>query len=80
MELFGDLIVAESQDTYNNLTLKTMAIMEWVSTYCNKAGYVLKTDDDMFINVPNLFHFIDEINVSTNASNILFRTSSCFAS
>jgi len=59
--LYDDLIVANFEDSYDNLTLKTMSSMEWIDSYCNQSDFVLKTDDDMFINVPNLLSFIDKI-------------------
>jgi len=62
--LYDDLIVANFEDSYDNLTLKTMSSLEWIDTYCNQSDFVLKTDDDMFINVPNLLNFIDRIEVS----------------
>jgi len=62
--LYDDLIVANFQDSYDNLTLKTMSSLEWMDAYCNQSEYILKTDDDMFINVPNLLSFIDKISVS----------------
>ncbi|XP_059614035.1 beta-1,3-galactosyltransferase 5-like [Phlebotomus argentipes] len=58
--LFGDLIQGRFVDSYNNLTLKTISILEWVDTYCPQAAFVLKTDDDMFINVPKLMQFMDK--------------------
>lgn len=58
--LFGDLIQGRFVDSYNNLTLKTISILEWVDTYCPQASFVLKTDDDMFINVPKLMQFMDK--------------------
>lgn len=58
MNLYGDLIQANFVDSYNNLTLKTISILEWTLTYCSTAEFLLKTDDDMFINVPRLLEFI----------------------
>ncbi|XP_066997606.2 beta-1,3-galactosyltransferase 1 isoform X1 [Anabrus simplex] len=59
-DLYHDLIRSRFLDTYNNLTLKSISMLEWVDKYCNLAKYVLKTDDDMFINVPRLLAFIDK--------------------
>jgi len=56
--LYGDIIRGKFVDTYDNLTLKTISILEWVDNYCPKAAFVLKTDDDMFINVSRLLAFI----------------------
>ncbi|KAH8377847.1 hypothetical protein KR093_007474 [Drosophila rubida] len=58
--LYGDLIRGNYIDTYYNLTLKTMSILEWANQHCYRAKYLLKTDDDVFINVPKLFHFVEE--------------------
>lgn len=57
--IYGDLIRGHFIDSYNNLTLKTLSSLEWVDQNCPKAKYILKTDDDMFINVPKLLQFLD---------------------
>jgi hypothetical protein len=59
MNLYDDILLANFKDSYKNLTLKTMAMLEWTSSYCSKADYLLKADDDMFINVGNLLKFIE---------------------
>jgi hypothetical protein len=61
MALYNDILQANLKDSYQNLTLKTMAMLEWTSSYCSMAEYLLKSDDDMFINVDNLLEFIDKI-------------------
>lgn len=58
--IYGDLIIGHFIDSYNNLTLKTISALEWVDQNCPKAKFVLKTDDDMFINVPKLMSFLDK--------------------
>lgn len=57
-QLYGDLIRGKFLDSYNNLTLKTISMLEWVDNYCSKTKFVLKTDDDMFININQLLTFI----------------------
>ncbi|KAK2817369.1 hypothetical protein Q5P01_025560 [Channa striata] len=49
-----DLIQSNFQDSYHNLTIKTMVMLEWLAAHCAKASYVMKIDSDMFLNVPNL--------------------------
>ncbi|XP_038060151.1 beta-1,3-galactosyltransferase 1-like [Patiria miniata] len=49
-----DLLQEDFQDTYKNLTLKTIMAMKWASTHCPQASYVMKTDDDMFVSYDNL--------------------------
>lgn len=58
--MYSDIIRGKFIDSYNNLTLKTISSLEWVDTYCSRAAFVLKADDDMFINVNRLMSFIDK--------------------
>lgn len=58
--IYGDLIRGKFLDTYDNLTLKTTWIMQWVSKYCTKATYGVKIDDDVFLNVDLLLRFINQ--------------------
>lgn len=53
-EKHGDLIQSSFLDSYLNLTIKTMVIMEWLSTRCSTATYGMKVDSDMFLNIDNL--------------------------
>lgn len=50
----GDVLQASFQDSYRNLTLKTLTGLNWVNKYCPMARYILKTDDDVYVNVPEL--------------------------
>ncbi|XP_072276204.1 beta-1,3-galactosyltransferase 2-like [Pyxicephalus adspersus] len=57
-EKHHDIIQKNFQDTYKNLTIKTMMGIDWVSVYCPEAKYVMKTDSDMFINTERLLDFL----------------------
>lgn len=50
----GDILQATFLDTYRNLTLKTLSGLNWADKHCPTAQYILKTDDDVFVNVPEL--------------------------
>ncbi|XP_040202372.1 beta-1,3-galactosyltransferase 2-like [Rana temporaria] len=47
---FHDIIQQDFFDSYNNLTLKTLMGIEWVSRICPNVSYVMKVDSDMFLN------------------------------
>ncbi|XP_030638717.1 beta-1,3-galactosyltransferase 2-like [Chanos chanos] len=49
-----DLLQSTFSDTYFNLTIKTMVIMDWLATRCSQASYAMKIDSDMFLNLDNL--------------------------
>ncbi|KAK7127008.1 hypothetical protein R3I94_018250 [Phoxinus phoxinus] len=49
-----DLVQSNFVDSYFNLTIKTMVIMDWLVTRCPQATYVMKIDTDMYLNLGNL--------------------------
>ncbi|KAL2086934.1 hypothetical protein ACEWY4_017993 [Coilia grayii] len=55
---YGDVVQSDFVDSYFNLTIKTMVIMDWLATYCPGASYAMKIDSDMFLNVENLVEFL----------------------
>ncbi|XP_049882671.1 uncharacterized protein LOC126378389 isoform X2 [Pectinophora gossypiella] len=55
VDTYGDIIQEGFIDSYNNLTLKSIMMLKWITNKCNdRVRYILKTDDDMYINVMNL--------------------------
>ena len=57
-EAHGDIIQEGFYDSYLNLTLKSVMLLKWVTTYCPEVNFVLKTDDDMYVNVPVLIEYL----------------------
>ncbi|XP_016985840.2 beta-1,3-galactosyltransferase 1 [Drosophila rhopaloa] len=58
-EKYNDVIQENFMDTYNNLTIKTIMLLKHISQSCvNSTAYFFKCDDDTFVNVPNLLHFL----------------------
>ncbi|XP_041761764.1 uncharacterized protein LOC121588171 isoform X2 [Anopheles merus] len=58
-EVYGDIIQESFIDSYNNLTLKTIMMLKWVTNNCDgKVKFIMKCDDDTFVNVPNLLHVL----------------------
>ena len=56
---YGDLIQGNFIDDYHNLTFKNIMGLKWVSRYCPNATYLLKSDDDAFIDVGQLNNFLN---------------------
>ncbi|KAJ9601077.1 hypothetical protein L9F63_000812 [Diploptera punctata] len=50
----NDVIIEDFVDAYVNLTLKTIFMLKWIVNNCNSVPFILKTDDDMIINVHRL--------------------------
>lgn len=57
-QMFHDIIQHDYLDIYYNLTTKVINGLNWISTYCPNASYVMKTDSDMFVNTEHLVYRI----------------------
>uniref|UniRef100_A0A1I8QF63 Hexosyltransferase n=2 Tax=Stomoxys calcitrans TaxID=35570 RepID=A0A1I8QF63_STOCA len=59
-DLYDDIIQEQFLDSYNNLTIKSVMALKWIqSRRCyEQAAFFMKVDDDTFVNVPNLLHFL----------------------
>ena len=59
-ELGGDVIVGDFDDTYENLTYKTMTGIRWAKERCPNFQYALLIDDDMQVSLDNLLRFLSD--------------------
>ncbi|CAL8126374.1 unnamed protein product [Orchesella dallaii] len=57
-EKHGDIVTGSFHDSYRNLTYKHLMGYLWVLNHCSHAKYVLKADDDAFIDIFQLFEFL----------------------
>ena len=58
-EELGDVIQGDFLDTYKNMTLKSLLGLKWVTEKCPSVKYLLKSDDDMFLNLPSLVRAVE---------------------
>ena len=58
---YKDLIVNNITDTYENLSLKTLSAFNWMTSFCEKSKFLLKVDDDMFVQVDKILTKVKEI-------------------
>jgi len=60
VEKFGDILMVEMVEHYNNLTLKTMQMLKYFRFADNFENeppkFLFKVDDDVFLNLPFLAH------------------------
>ncbi|XP_072239904.1 beta-1,3-galactosyltransferase 5-like [Leuresthes tenuis] len=63
-EQHHDLIQSNFQDSYHNLTIKTMVMLEWLVQHCAKASFVIKVDSDVLFNVQNLVKLLLDPNTA----------------
>ncbi len=60
-EQYGDIIQEDFIDSYKNLTYKGVAALKWISNHCRNAKFVLKTDDDIFVNTFSLLRHLKSL-------------------
>lgn len=65
-QLYNDIVQQNFNDVRMNLTLKTLMLLDWVNSYCYTAKYILKIDQDVFINVQNVLKLIKESTLNTD--------------
>ncbi|XP_046448111.1 lactosylceramide 1,3-N-acetyl-beta-D-glucosaminyltransferase-like [Daphnia pulex] len=56
-----DIIQVEIPDIYYRLAIKVAGLFNWLNRYCAaQIDFLLKVDDDVYVNVRNLAHFVNE--------------------
>ncbi len=63
---YGDLVQEDYIDSYRNLTHKAISALKYISLHCSHVTYVLKTDDDVFVNIFALLQYL--VNIDRNSS------------
>ncbi|KAF2902559.1 hypothetical protein ILUMI_03627 [Ignelater luminosus] len=65
--MYQDIIRGKFLDSYRDSTAKAISMLKWINTYCFKATFVLKVNDNIFINIPRLLTFISTRNPEQRA-------------
>ena len=69
---FKDIIQVDVIDSYANLTIKGTMSNLWSTLFCNNAKYIIKTDDDILLNIFRLTTYLRESAIG------LYRTFFCY--
>lgn len=59
-KLYRDIIIGNFTDTYQTLSTKSMFSLQWATTYCAEAKFILKTDDDVYLNISRLLTVLQD--------------------
>ena len=64
--LSGDVIVGNFVDTYRNLTYKHLMGYKWLLEFCPQVEVYIKTDDDVFVNIPKIVDWLSNNSLTTH--------------
>ena len=64
-KITDDIVIENFLDTYSNLTLKSIFMLKWLNDRCSNAKFVLKVDDDVFVNPENLMKMLNSTTFHT---------------
>nr|ACO11446.1 Beta-1,3-galactosyltransferase 5 [Caligus rogercresseyi] len=53
-EEYNDILQGDFYDSYVLLSVKSLLMLQWFLEYCTKSSFLMKTDDDVYINTRNL--------------------------
>lgn len=60
-KIFKDVVMVDFIDSYRNLSRKILNGFRWAHRYCPQARFVLKADEDTFINVPQMIELLQHV-------------------
>ncbi|XP_069678932.1 beta-1,3-galactosyltransferase 5 [Periplaneta americana] len=58
---YSDLVQGNFKEAYRNLTYKHVMGLQWATTYCHQAQYIIKMDDDIVVDFYRLINVINSI-------------------
>ena len=70
-KLHHDILSEDFLDDYKNLTHKAVGALKWITSKCKRAKFVLKTDDDVLVNVFSLLRHMSDLNKARKTSKLL---------
>jgi hypothetical protein len=53
---YHDILQIEILDSYYVATIKIFNTFKWITDYCSNTKYILKVNDDVLVNTPNLIN------------------------
>ncbi|KAL5291762.1 hypothetical protein ACFFRR_010881 [Megaselia abdita] len=68
-QMFADIIQGKFLDDYKNMTYKHVMALKWFTYFCSNTSYLVKTDDDVFVNIKKLETFLSMMNQSGRSTS-----------
>ena len=65
------MVVDNMVDTYFNLTVKVLRMFKWVQQSCGQAEFVVKLDDDVYLNLLKFFQYLKQVPEGLEAQKLI---------
>jgi len=65
-----DILQLNFVDSYYKITKKVMLSFKWIHTYCSQTKYILRINEDVFVNTFELIRFFDLSNIPYKSRQI----------
>lgn len=59
-KVHDDVVQGNFEDAYRNMTYKHVMALKWFTYNCRNAKFLLKTDDDVFVNTPFMYSLLEK--------------------
>ena len=69
-DVYNDIVQADFKDTYFNLSRKVIKVLDWAVRFCGHTKYIMKLDDDTWLNVPKIVEFLKKTSINFTNSVI----------
>ncbi|XP_046552708.1 beta-1,3-galactosyltransferase 5-like [Haliotis rubra] len=63
-KLYNDIVQVNFTESYFNLTYKVLMAIKWAQQYCAKTAFIMKADEDSFIDIPRMTDILLSINMT----------------
>ena len=57
--IYEDIIQIAIYEDFQNLTHKSIHMLQWYTKYCSNANFLFKTDDDIYLHIPNIVNLLN---------------------
>ncbi|CAH1792449.1 unnamed protein product [Owenia fusiformis] len=57
-----DIIVSSFKENFENMTVHSVMGIKWATQHCPQAKYIIKADDETFLNIPNIVEQLENLN------------------
>ena len=70
---FEDILMIDTEENYKNLVYKHMTAVNWIIENCPQALYMIKLDDDVFVNIKPLSkHLVNKFGLNPIDDKFLY--------